>query len=111
MKVSHGCIRFFPEGIESLFDMIDKGDKVEIVDQKVKAGWQGGVLYLEVHTMHIYGLEEEEEKKPNIRLLPEAAKIIQSKAGVHIAKIDWKKVTEIVRRANGMPEAVLTIYN
>ena len=111
MKVSHGCIRFFPEGIESLFDMIDKGDKVEIVDQKVKAGWQGGVLYLEVHTMHIYGLEEEEEKKPNIRLLPEAAKIIQAKAGVHIAKIDWKKVTEIVRRANGMPEAVLTIYN
>ena len=111
MKVSHGCIRFFPEGIESLFDMIDKGDKVEIVDQKVKAGWQGGVLYLEVHTMHIYGLEEEEEKKPNIRLLPEAAKIIQVKAGIHIAKIDWKEVTEIVRRANGMPEAVLTIYN
>jgi len=111
MKVSHGCIRFFPEGIESLFDMIDKGDKVEIVDQKVKTGWQGGVLYLEVHTMHTYGLEEEEEKKPNIRLLPEAARIIQAKAGVHIAKIDWIKVTEIVRRSNGMPEAVLTIYD
>ena len=36
--------------------------------------------------MHEYGLEDEEEKKPNIRLLPEAAKIIQCAAGVHIAK-------------------------
>jgi hypothetical protein len=51
------------------------------------------------------------KKKPNIRLLPEAAKIIQNKAGVHIAKIDWKKVTKIVRAATGTPEAVLTIYN
>ena len=111
MRVSHGCIRFFPEGIEKLYDMINEGDKVKIVDQKVKAGWQGGVLYLEVHTMHTYGLEEDEEIKPNIRLLPEAAKIIQSVAGIYIAKINWKKVTEIVRLANGMPEAVLTIYN
>jgi L,D-transpeptidase ErfK/SrfK len=111
MRVSHGCIRFYPEGIESLFNMINEGDQVKIVDQKVKAGWQGGVLYLEVHTMHIYGLEEEEAKKPNIRLLPEAARLIQTKAGVHIAKINWEKVTEIVRKANGMPQAVLTIYN
>jgi L,D-transpeptidase ErfK/SrfK len=63
MKVSHGCIRFFPEGIESLFNMFNKGDRVQIIDQKVKAGWQGGVLYLEVHTMHSYGLEEDEKKK------------------------------------------------
>ena len=39
-----------------------KKDKVEIVEQNVKAGWQGGVLFLEVHTMHEYGLEDEEEK-------------------------------------------------
>ncbi len=110
MRVSHGCIRFYPEGIESLFDMINEGDKVKIIDQKVKAGWQGGVLYLEVHTMHSYGMEEDEEIKPIIRLLPEAAKIIQKRAGIHIAKIDWKRVTEIVRMATGTPEAVLTIY-
>ena len=60
--------------------------------------------------MHEYGLEEEEEKKPNIRLLPEAARLIQEAAGIHIAKIDWVKVTEIVRTASGTPEAVLSIY-
>ena len=111
MRVSHGCIRLFPEGVEKLYEIIKEGDGVQIIDQKVKAGWQGGVLYLEVHTMHDYGLEEEEERKPNIRLLPEAAKILQLKAGSNIAKIDWKIVTDIVRKASGKPEAVLSIYH
>ncbi len=110
MRVSHGCIRMYPEGIEKLYDLVKEGDKVEIIEQKVKAGWQGGVLYLEVHTMHEYGLEEDEERKPNIRLLPEAARIIQGAAGKYIAKINWVKVTEIVRTANGVPQAVLTKY-
>ena len=88
MRVSHGCIRLFPEGVEKLYEIIKEGDGVQIIDQKVKAGWIGGVLYLEVHTMHPYGLEEDEIEKPNIRLLPEAAKIIQKASGVYISKID-----------------------
>ena len=110
MKVSHGCIRLFPENIEELFDYVRIGQKVEIVDQPVKAGWFGGVLYLEVHTMHPYGLEENQDLKPNIRLLPKAASIIQAKAGVYIGRINWKNVTEIVKEASGIPEAILTIY-
>ena len=110
MKVSHGCIRLFPENIEELFDYVRVGQKVEIVDQPVKAGWYGGVLYLEVHTMHPYGLEENQDLKPNIRLLPKAASIIQSKAGVYIGRVNWKNVTKIVKKASGIPEAILTIY-
>ena len=110
MKVSHGCIRLFPENIEELFDYVRVGQKVEIVDQPVKAGWYGGVLYLEVHTMHPYGLEENQDLKPNIRLLPKAASIIQAKAGVYIGRVNWENVTKIVKKASGIPEAILTIY-
>ena len=110
MKVSHGCIRLFPENIEELFDYVRVGQKVEIVDQPVKAGWYGGVLYLEVHTMHPYGLEENQGLKPNIRLLPKAASIIQAKAGVYIGRVNWENVTKIVKKASGIPEAILTIY-
>ena len=99
MKVSHGCIRLFPENIEELFDYVRVGQKVEIVDQPVKAGWYGGVLYLEVHTMHPYGLEENQGLKPNIRLLPKAASIIQAKAGVYIGRVNWENVTKIVKKA------------
>ena len=110
MKVSHGCIRLFPENIEELFDYVRVGQKVEIVDQPVKAGWYGGVLYLEVHTMHPYGLEANQGLKPNIRLLPKAASIIQAKAGVYIGRVNWENVTKIVKKASGIPEAILTIY-
>ena len=80
------------------------------VDQPVKAGWYGGVLYLEVHTMHPYGLEENQGLKPNIRLLPKAASIIQAKAGVYIGRVNWENVTKIVKKASDIPEAILTIY-
>jgi L,D-transpeptidase ErfK/SrfK len=49
MRVSHGCIRLFPEDIEALYDRVDLGTPVTIVDQPVLAGWRDGQLYLEVH--------------------------------------------------------------
>ena len=58
MKVSHGCIRLYPEGIEELYELVSNGDKVQIIDQPVKSGWEKNILYLEVHSMHPYGLED-----------------------------------------------------
>ena len=40
MKVSHGCIRLYPEAIEELYDLVGKGEKVQIIDQPVKSGWE-----------------------------------------------------------------------
>jgi L,D-transpeptidase ErfK/SrfK len=49
MRVSHGCIRMFPEDIEVLFDDIPTGTPVTIVNQPVKLGWGSDGLYLEAH--------------------------------------------------------------
>lgn len=49
MRVSHGCVRMYPEDIAALFDIVPVGTPVTIIDQPVKAGWQNGVLYLEAH--------------------------------------------------------------
>ena len=32
MKVSHGCIRMYPEDVESLFDLVEVGTKVNIIN-------------------------------------------------------------------------------
>ncbi|MCF6204513.1 MAG: L,D-transpeptidase family protein [Methylococcaceae bacterium] len=49
MRVSHGCIRMYPEDIELLFPKIKKGLKVHIVNQPIKVGWSDNTLYIEVH--------------------------------------------------------------
>ena len=49
MRVSHGCVRLFPEDIEYLYDQIPVGTEVRIVNQPYLIGWQGGDLLLEAH--------------------------------------------------------------
>ena len=110
MKVSHGCIRLYPEDVEMLYELVSKGENVEIIDQPVKTGWFGGVLYLEVHSMHPYGLEDKEIIESNMRLLPLATKSLQESAKHYVVNIDWKKVVDIVKKASGVPEAILTKY-
>ncbi len=106
MRVSHGCIRMYPEGIKELFSFVKKGTNVEIVNQPIKVGWDNETLYIEVHVMHDYGREPEFVESPKINLLPEAARIIQEKAGIKIGMIVWDRVVKAVREASGMPIAI-----
>lgn len=49
MRVSHGCIRMYPEDIASLFPIIKVNTAVTIVNQAVKVGWYKNSLYIEVY--------------------------------------------------------------
>jgi L,D-transpeptidase ErfK/SrfK len=56
MRVTHGCIRMYPEDIEGLFADIPVGTQVNLVNQPIKLGWLAGSLFLELHPP----LEEDE---------------------------------------------------
>lgn len=47
MRVSRGCIRLYPEDIESLFAHIPSGTPVNLVDIPTKVGWSGEELYVQ----------------------------------------------------------------
>jgi len=49
MRVSHGCVRMYPEDIERLFPEVKVGLPVYIVNQPVKVGWRDKKIYIEVH--------------------------------------------------------------
>lgn len=49
MRVSHGCIRMYPEDMARLFPAIKVNTAVTIVNQAVKVGWFENSLYIEVH--------------------------------------------------------------
>ncbi len=49
MRVSHGCVRMYPEDIEKLFPEVKLGMPVNIINQPVKVGWFNQKIYIEVH--------------------------------------------------------------
>jgi len=48
-RVSHGCIRLYPQDILDLAERVSRGVRVRIIDQPVKQRFQAGKLFLEVH--------------------------------------------------------------
>lgn len=68
-RVSHGCIRMYPEDIEFLFQRVPVGSPVTVVDQPVKMGWIDGDLYMEVAPSKHQADQLESEGK----LIPELA--------------------------------------
>ncbi len=48
-RVSHGCIRLYPEDIPELFRLVSNGARVTIVRQPIKVGSKNNEVYIEVH--------------------------------------------------------------
>jgi len=49
MRVSHGCVRLYPENIELLYSLIAVGEPVQIVNEPYLLGRNNGELYFEAH--------------------------------------------------------------
>ena len=97
MRVSHGCIRLYPEDIEALYDRVPREMPVYIVDQPVLAGWHDGVLYLEAHAQ----LAEDERD-----LAEEAQHVVADaleRAGVSDAVVDAEAIARIISEQRGIP--------
>ncbi len=49
MRVSHGCVRLYPENIELLYELVAIGETVMIINEPYQVGVQDGALYFEAH--------------------------------------------------------------
>jgi len=49
MRVSHGCVRLYPENIELLYELVGIGEAVTIVNEPYLFGYENGMLYFEAH--------------------------------------------------------------
>ncbi|MEX2482482.1 MAG: L,D-transpeptidase family protein [Gammaproteobacteria bacterium] len=101
MRVSHGCIRLYPEDIEALFERAPIDTPVHIVDQPVIAGWRDDMLYLEVHPPLV---EDERD------LAGEAERVIAAalrRAGAQGAHLDAALIDRLVRERRGIPAPIL----
>jgi L,D-transpeptidase ErfK/SrfK len=49
MRVSHGCVRLYPENIEFLYELVEVGEPVRIINEPYLFGELDGTWYFESH--------------------------------------------------------------
>ncbi|MES9963937.1 MAG: L,D-transpeptidase family protein [Candidatus Sedimenticola sp. 20ELBAFRAG] len=100
MRVSHGCIRLYPEDIESLFSVIPTNTPIRIINEPYKAGWQDGRLYVEAHPP----LSEQIAEK-GISFTPMVQAIVKA-LGESRIKPDWAGMKSAALSQRGIPTPV-----
>lgn len=103
MRVSHGCVRMYPEDMASLFGMVSTHTPVTIINQPVKTGWLDGTLYVEVHSP----LDEDSEMQSN--LLDLAFARVQAALGSRAVSVDTRALRQAVARRSGEPVPVAQV--
>lgn len=103
MQVTHGCIRMYPEDIESLFLTTSVGTPVYIVNQPYKAGWHKEKLYLEVHPPLDQGEKTVNQSRD---LTPVVKTLVEAMQGHTDGILDWKQIMQLINTPNGTPELV-----
>ena len=102
-RSSSGCIRMYPEDAEALFEKVDIGTKVTVVDQPIKFGWIDGALYMEAHPTQQQSdqLEQFGRFEP---ILPTAVvSQVTEVAGDHAARLDWSRIRQAAVERRGYP--------
>ncbi len=105
-RVSHGCVRLYPEDISRLFGEIEKGTPVSVVDQPAKIGWRAGELFLEVHPSQSQSDQLETGDRVTPEPVPELEYMILDAAGDQAGRLDWSRIRKAVRNRRGIPISV-----
>lgn len=100
MRVTHGCMRLYPQDIERVYHTVPVGTVVRLVNEPFKVGVAGSQVYLEVHPH----LEEDDEKFKDAFSV--VAALLTKRASTHELRIDWQAVRNAVYRADGVPHRI-----
>jgi L,D-transpeptidase ErfK/SrfK len=108
-RVSSGCIRLYPEGIVDLYDRIEKGTMVTVVDQPVKTGWIDNTFYVEAHpTIEQADQVEMDGYIATYRLDEGDLRRILHAAGDYVSELNWPLIRKVIRERKGYPVAIAT---
>ena len=100
MRVTHGCLRMYPEDIERLFDDIPVGTPVHIVNQPIKLGWLAGSLFVELHPP----LDEDKDKYASY--MQSVLDAIAEFTAPDEINLSGRALLEAIELQDGMPAAV-----
>lgn len=100
MRVSHGCVRLYPENIELLYELVGLGEPVMLINEPYLAGQRDGEFYFEGHVPL-----EDDEVSVEDHLQAVFASLRSDDEGLPIV-IDQEQVRAIATEALGVPVRV-----
>jgi len=100
MQITHGCVRMYPEDVETLYDVVPIGTVVYIVKQPIKVGWLNNVLYIEAHP-DLEGEEMGQDQRYAVAL-----NLIQKATKEEMPEFDQKALNQALKDLDGEPVAV-----
>ena len=99
MRVTHGCVRMYPEDIELLYPLVPVGTPVAIVNQPIKLGWRGDRLYVEIHPPL-----QEEQTGPSVR--ERALDLLKRESDKRQFVLNHAALNEALELQNGIPTPI-----
>ena len=102
MRVSHGCIRMYPEDIEALFPLVPSGTPVRIINQPFKAGWRDDELYIEAHAPL-----REKKFAPNSSHFTEMVAAVIGASDIILDEMSWEMSQLVAEQYQGIPTKIL----
>lgn len=100
MRVTHGCVRMFPEHIEDIFQRVDVNTPVRIINAPFKAGWVAGTLFIEVHP------RLEEDFHPEQHDFKPAVETVAAALQGSDHRVDYQMVKRAMLEKLGVPVAI-----
>jgi L,D-transpeptidase ErfK/SrfK len=100
LRVSHGCMRLFPEDIEHLFSITPTDTPVEILYQPYKAALKDNLLYLEANET-----QDDIDKRQGNNMTPMVSAILKAQDSV-LHDDDWPFVENLVWEHDGLVKAL-----
>jgi L,D-transpeptidase ErfK/SrfK len=115
MRVSHGCVRLYPENIEFMYELVEVGEPVMIINEPYLLGRKNGEWYFEGHKPledDLVSPEERltallqsagEELGPSLR---EHARAIASTADGVVLRLSQNDASEVLARARRVENTI-----
>jgi L,D-transpeptidase ErfK/SrfK len=97
MRVTHGCVRMYPEDVEKLFARVAVGTPVYMVNQSIKLGWDEGKLYMEVHQ------PLDEDSMSSSELYSQAMELIDKKTAGRSVQLNREAIRQATAKPSGLP--------
>ncbi len=99
MRVTHGCIRMYPEDIEMLYPQVPVGTPVIILDEPIKVGWLGNELYVEIHPPL-------EEQRADWNAKERVRELLRLESEKRPLVLDDAALQRAIKSENGIPTAI-----